>query len=385
MGDASSSIATTAASTPHSPFFQVQMPLDDASCDPVQFSPDLFRGPDDRKVNILYSADIITSELVARLFRNEAIVGFDLEWISPAPPNPMLQELVSLIQVASKDKVALFHIGRHRGNTPEELIAPSLRRLIESRDIRKTGQSIMGDCTRLRDHFGLQPSAISELSYFHILVADEPGSRMATRYVRGGLRFLVEHYFPGLTLEKDTTMHGAWTDPLTERHKNYAAADAYASLMVWHRMNAARLNMQPCPSLPRNADEYLRMNEGYPGYDWIQLEPLVSSATSLAACHFFQIHEHVDEHEDFAVEALDPTAEKLYRRLTRARYATARRFGVSRLHVASDYALRALAEAEPRTERDCQGVLASGPRKHLIFVEMWVYVIRHFIEKGVSS
>jgi hypothetical protein len=353
--------------------------------DLVQFNQTLFRGANDREVTVLYSADLATSELIARLFRNETVVGLDLEWIYPAPPDPTLQELVSLIQIASEDKIALFHIGRHTGDTPEQLIAPSLRRLIESNDIRMTGQSIMGDCARLRDYFGLQPRALSELSYFHILVIDEPGSRMTTRYVRGGLRFFVEHYFPGLTLEKDNTMHEAWTAPLTERHKNYAAADVYASLMVWHRMNAARWDIEPRPPLPRNVDEYLRMDDGYPGQDWIQVEPLVPGAMSMAACHFFQIHEDLDEDGSFDPDALDTTTGKLYRRLSRVRMATARRLGIKPWHVATNHSLRVMAEGKPRTERECYEVLASGPRKNLIFAEMWVYIIRRFIENGVRS
>ena len=386
MADASSS--TTAITAPFPPCrpFQPQMPRNATIYDPVQFSQSLFRGPDDRKVKILYSQDLVTSELIARLFRNEAIVGFDMEWIYPAPADPTLQELVSLIQVASEDKVALFHIGRHAGNTPDELIAPSLRRLIENHDIRKTGQSIMGDCARLRDYFGLHARALSELSYFHILVSNDPGSSMTTRYVRGGLRFFVEHYFPGLTLEKDSTMHEEWTQPLNERHRNYAAADVYASLMVWHRMNAARLVLYPRPPLPRNADEYLRMDYGRPGNDWVEVEPLAPSAMSMAACHFFQIHEDIEDEDDsFGPEDLNNMVYKLYRRLSHARMATARRLGIKPWYIANNYGLRVMAEEEPQTEEECCELLGPGPRKHLIFMEMWVHVIRRFIENGVRS
>ncbi|KAF2679508.1 hypothetical protein K458DRAFT_461040 [Lentithecium fluviatile CBS 122367] len=134
----------------------------------------------------------------------------------PVPPNPTLQDRVSLTQVASEDKVALFHIGRHTGETAEQLVAPSLRQLIESPNIRMTGQSIMGDCARLKEHFGLDPHALSELSYFHILLDEDPGSSMFTRYAHRGLQFLVETYFPGLTLHKDPNMYGEWTRPLSK-------------------------------------------------------------------------------------------------------------------------------------------------------------------------
>ncbi|KAF2257463.1 ribonuclease H-like protein [Trematosphaeria pertusa] len=388
MDDASSSSAdtTTPASWPRS--FRLHIPTNATPYNPAQFSQTLFRGPGNRQVRLLYSDNFVTSEAIARLFLKETIVGFDMEWIYPTPPWPTLQQRVSLIQVASEDKVALFHIGRHAGNTPTQLIAPSLRELIESPDIRMTGQSIMVDCARLKQYFGLQPRTVSELSYLHILVTDHPDSNMTMRYVRGGLQFLVQDYFPGLTLVKDNTTHGNWTSPLTERQLDYAAADAYASLMVWHIMNATRLNMQPRPPLPRNIDEYLEMvGRGWPPEYFIELEPLVPGAINMTARDFFLIHESLGEDETLAID-LDSTAEQLYQSLAQAREAAARRMGVPPRYVAADSALRVMAKMRPQTERECRQLPSLGIRKHGIFAGIWVDAILRFMEdeaRGVEK
>jgi hypothetical protein len=80
---------------------------------------------------------------------------------------------VSTIQVTSEDKIVIFYISRHAGSTPGELIAPSLRALIEDRVIRKTGQSVRGDFSRLSCYIGLVPGGALELSYPHRLIGLE--------------------------------------------------------------------------------------------------------------------------------------------------------------------------------------------------------------------
>ena len=112
-------------------------------------------------------------EEVAQLFLNEPVVGYDQECIFPWPSSPSLQEHISVIQVATDDKLAIFHTGRLEGDKPSDLIAPSLRILIEDRAILKTGLAIMGDFWRLHDHFGLQPRGALGLSYMQKLVSQD--------------------------------------------------------------------------------------------------------------------------------------------------------------------------------------------------------------------
>lgn len=86
-----------------------------------------------------------------------------------------LQQKVGLIQCACEDKIGLFHIGLHSGKTANDLIAPSLRKIIESPSIIKTGVSIQGaDFSRLETWFGLKPQGAFELSHLHNLITYGP-------------------------------------------------------------------------------------------------------------------------------------------------------------------------------------------------------------------
>ncbi|KAF2679509.1 hypothetical protein K458DRAFT_422309 [Lentithecium fluviatile CBS 122367] len=59
--------------------FQLRMPPNATPEKKAQFSQDLFRGPKNRRVRVLYSDNFVTSEVIAQLFLDEPIVGFDME------------------------------------------------------------------------------------------------------------------------------------------------------------------------------------------------------------------------------------------------------------------------------------------------------------------
>ena len=78
---------------------------------------------------------------------------------------------ISLIQVACEDKIALFHIAKHDGRTVAELLAPSLRKLIEDPHIFKCGVAVNNaDGNRLRRYMRLEPQGMFELSHLHRVV-----------------------------------------------------------------------------------------------------------------------------------------------------------------------------------------------------------------------
>jgi len=69
----------------------------------------------------------------------------------------------------------LFHIGLHAGNTSEDLIAPSLRKIIETPNIAKVGVAILNaDFSRLENWFHLKPKGAFELSHLHNLITFGP-------------------------------------------------------------------------------------------------------------------------------------------------------------------------------------------------------------------
>ncbi|PSN74493.1 ribonuclease H-like protein [Corynespora cassiicola Philippines] len=217
-----------------------------------------YRGPEGQKVQLFYSKTKEKSEEYAKLFLKEPLVGFDMEWRTFGCHR--LQDHVSLIQVASEDKIALFHIGLHSGNTTDDLIAPSLRTLIESATITKAGVNIVGaDFTRLDRHFGLKPKASFELSHLYRLVryagshlSDMEDSSHRLRDVTTKVVAMDEQVqrYLGRPLKKGTERKSDWSKELGEAQRDYAATDAYAGFMLYHRMNAKRLSMDPIPPLP---------------------------------------------------------------------------------------------------------------------------------------
>ena len=103
----------------------------------------LYRGPKKEEVEILYSKTKAQSELIAQQFQHEPILGFDMEWPWDDWKRTGLQNKVGLIQIASESKIGLFHIGLHPGKTTDEIIAPTLRQIIESPAVGKVGVNIL--------------------------------------------------------------------------------------------------------------------------------------------------------------------------------------------------------------------------------------------------
>ncbi|ORX96970.1 hypothetical protein BCR34DRAFT_497317, partial [Clohesyomyces aquaticus] len=135
----------------------------------------LYRGPKDQAVQILYAKTKAESEAIAKQFLNKPIVGFDMEWPWDSEKRKRLQDKVGLIQIACEDMIGLFHIGLHIGRTCDDIIAPSLRKIIESPNITKTGVAVLNaDFSRLIKFFGLKPKAAFELSHLHRLVTFGP-------------------------------------------------------------------------------------------------------------------------------------------------------------------------------------------------------------------
>lgn len=222
---------------------------------PVWFSYDLYRGPRNRKPELLYAKTREESESVAYykfLEEPHRILGFDLEWpcyITDDQRAP-LQHRVGLITIASEDKVALFHIGAHDGNTYQELIAPSLRSIIESDDFIKVGVNILSaDFERLRKWFGLRPQGAVELSHLHNLITagdDQLGS--CTTKLCSLEKQVKLHLDLPLDKGNSRVRTSNWSRKvLSKEQRLYAANDAYASLMLYHYLEARRLAMDPVP------------------------------------------------------------------------------------------------------------------------------------------
>ncbi|TRX88756.1 hypothetical protein FHL15_010326 [Xylaria flabelliformis] len=211
----------------------------------------------DSNVEVLYSKTKSHSESLARQFVNEPVLGFDMKWPWDAYIRPRLQDKAALIQLAKEGKVALFHISLHEGDTVADLITPTLKEIIESSKIKKAGVNVMSaDFSRLRAYFNLEPKGAFELSHLYNLVTyGAVAPHLVTTKIRQLSMQAEEHL--GLSLWKGRVRTSDWSQPLNQNQIQHAAIDAYACFMLFHRMNAKRLAMDPVPPLPRLAETYL--------------------------------------------------------------------------------------------------------------------------------
>lgn len=267
-------------------FARCQFEMDDAKKQKAKYwTHNLYRGPEGQPVLIEYCRTRTRSEEVAKTFLNEPLIGFDMEWYSGKSSSRRkagqdnqpsinkaiergqhLKRSISLIQIASEDRIALFHVALHAGNTVADLIPPSLRKLIESDKISKTGVAVhKADGARLKRFFGLRPRGLAELSHLHNLVtyaATQP-ERVNKKLV--ALKKLTEEHL-GLPLFKGPVRTSDWTRALSAAQVEYAAADAYAGYMIYRALDKKRRSMQPVPPVPPFSELFkpILLAEGVP-------------------------------------------------------------------------------------------------------------------------
>lgn len=131
----------------------------------------LYRGSNGERVKVHYCKSKATTERIAQLFLNQEVLGFDIEWKPQALATEGIKKNVALIQIASEERIALFHIARYwEDEKNDDLLAPTLKEIMESTKITKVGVSIKADCTRLRKFMGIHSRGLFELSHLYKLV-----------------------------------------------------------------------------------------------------------------------------------------------------------------------------------------------------------------------
>jgi exonuclease 3'-5' domain-containing protein 2 len=133
----------------------------------------LYRGLDDaglpQKPKVHYCRSKHTAEHVCqKYFVHEKVLGFDLEWMADASRSAGPRKNVSLIQLASPSRIALFHVALF--SKEHDFVAPSFKKIMETPEITKVGVWIKGDATRLRTHLGIDSCGLMELSHLYKLV-----------------------------------------------------------------------------------------------------------------------------------------------------------------------------------------------------------------------
>ncbi|KAJ4301236.1 hypothetical protein N0V90_003327 [Kalmusia sp. IMI 367209] len=227
------------------------------------WSQKLYRGPEDEELLIHYCSNIEISERVAKHFLDEKVVGFDIEW-KPFGSVDSIKENASLIQIASENRIALFHIARFPGKTSKQLLPPTLKAVLESPDTLKAGVAVKGDVSRLEKYLDLKICGVFELSRLYNLVehyATDP-KKVSNRLVslaKQVQQHLLLPLYKGEPLADESRRLGSvresdWSRPLDFEQIQYAAADAYAGFRLFDVLESKRKKLKPAPPIPLVCD-----------------------------------------------------------------------------------------------------------------------------------
>lgn len=213
------------------------------------WSHELYKGPHGERVLVQYCRSKQLAENVAQQFASKKVLGFDIEWKPNAKSSDGIKANVSLIQLASEDRIGLFHLALFKGDTAEEIMPPTLRQIIKSEDILKCGVAVKGDCSRLKTYLGMEAKGLVELSHIHNLVKFSTSNPKKVNKRLVGLAAQVHEHLQ-LPLYKGVVRTSDWSKPLNHEQSAYAAADAYASFRLFDTLEAKRLSLYPVPPRP---------------------------------------------------------------------------------------------------------------------------------------
>jgi hypothetical protein len=251
------------------------------------YSHRLYRGPEDQMLSVHYCRNIEVAERAAKLFVDEKVLGFDIEWKPWASPHS-IKDNASLIQLASEDRIALFHISLFSGDTPDELLPPTLKTILESPDITKVGVAIKSDFTRLKNHLGVEARGVFEISRLHNIVEHHTSPDKITKRLVSLAKQTQQHL--QLPLSKGDVRESDWSKQLDPDQLRYAATDAYAGLRIFDALEAKRKKLRPTPPVPALCDSDERMPK--------RAKPPPKSATAEEPEKVLNTVEAIEQEED---------------------------------------------------------------------------------------
>lgn len=179
-----------------------------------------YRTGDGEKISVHICTSVSTSERVARLFSDDKILGFDLEWKPYARRDD--PHYVALLQLANDKHVALFHLSQMQLDTVNDTegavflrrrIAPTLRSILENKLVRKVGVNIKADHTRLGTTYQVDMAGLFELSHLHQQLNYQPNGGKAISKRAVALDKQATEYF-GLPIAKGQERCSNWQDRL---------------------------------------------------------------------------------------------------------------------------------------------------------------------------
>ncbi|KAI9754205.1 MAG: hypothetical protein M4579_004801 [Chaenotheca gracillima] len=214
----------------------------------------LYRNAEGQKPMVHWCRKKDAAEKVAQLFLSERVLGFDIEWKPQALAFEGIKRNVSVIQLASPERIALFHIALFNETTAAELIPPTLKKIIEDPEISKAGVAIRADCTRLRKFLSIEARALFELSHLYKLVKYSSGNSANVNKRLVSLAAQVEEHLELPLWKGDAVRSSDWSKPLSMPQIEYAASDSYAALHLFDAMETKRKALRPMPPCPAHAE-----------------------------------------------------------------------------------------------------------------------------------
>lgn len=184
-----------------------------------------------QNVKVHYCFSKKTMEWVcSKYFVGEPVLGFDLEWLPWATSKGTPRQNVSLIQLASPSRIALFHCSLFG---KDDFVADTFRNIMEDDKVSKVGVAIKADCTRLEKWMGVKTKGILELSHMHKVVKytreDRPDLIKKSLVP---LASLVQDYL-GLPLYKgDSVRSSDWTRPLNPKQITCKISRTFVKEMI---------------------------------------------------------------------------------------------------------------------------------------------------------
>jgi len=228
----------------------------------------LYRGPEkdgiSPKVTVHYCRSKHTTERTLQYFLDKKVVGFDIEWEADSTSSAGAKKNVSLIQLASEDRIALFHIALFPKDGITDLVAPSLKKIMEDPKITKVGVAIKADCTRLRKYLNIHSQGLFELSHLYKLVkfSESKDFKLIDKRLVSLAKQVQEHLH--LPLYKGEVRTSDWSQALQLDQISYAASDSYAGIHLYDTMEIKRKSLDPIPPRPYHAekDKPIRLADG---------------------------------------------------------------------------------------------------------------------------
>jgi ribonuclease D len=296
-----------------------------------------------------------------------------------------LQENISLIQVASESEVGLFHIGLHEGNTVAAVLAPSLRKLIETESITKTGVAILNaDAARLKKYMNLRPKGLFELSHLYRLVKySTTNPAKCTRSTVSLAKQVEEHL--GFPLSKGDVRTSDWSKALNQDQIMYAASDAYCGFILYHVMDAKRLKLVPTPPRPEHAEKWapIRLAEPVVADDEVEVPELAEADSldtegrggSMKPTTPKTAKPASSRKPATEIEELDALGKTVFDALCENRKELAARDGLKSYLIATNTVLANVAKERPVSLEDLAKVKGVGSQKLKNYGDGWLRVI----------